>query len=115
MGAAQQYSVYEIDETGRPRARAAMRGDALHVVLLLLPRLNPDVLRWLRCDEIGAIQRRQLAASKVVWTPELEAEARLQGMSGPSAPVIDGGVTPDDDDEPDEPDEPTTLHEGGRS
>lgn len=97
MGAAQQYSVYEIDETGRPRA--VVYGTALQVVLLLLPRLNPDMLRWLWCDEIGAIQRRQLAASKVVWTPELEAEARLQGMSGPSAPVIDGGVTPDDDDE----------------
>jgi len=98
------------------------------LVLALLPRLEPGVLRRLRCDEIGAIQRRQLAASKVVWTPALEAEAVRQGMSGPGAAdaprrevaadtpavwVIDGGILPDDED--DEPDEPTTLHEGGRS
>ena len=125
----QQYSVFEIDETGRRQSlRAAMCGDALQVVLALLPRLEPGVLRRLRCDEIGAIQRRQLAASKVVWTPALEAEAVRQGMSGPGAAdaprrevaadtpavwVIDGGILPDDED--DEPDEPTTLHEGGRS
>lgn len=113
MGAARQYSVYEIDEAGRPLARAAVRGDALQIVLALLPLLEPDVLRRLRCDEIGAIQRQQRDAAKVVWTLALETEARLQGMSGPSAVVIDGGVTPDDED--DEPDEPTALHEGGRA
>lgn len=84
-----------------------VEGGPLTCVLALLPRISDAALTQLKTTVIGGIQRERLRngvpappesgdvladVPAVAWTPDLEAEARRQGMSAA-----------DEDDEPEEP------------